>query len=383
MQNKTPLSQVTKLVIAIAFVLFSAYNVVLTALQDYILFLSGDISALGTSFGIFMVASVVSRFVSGWILERVDDALGLVFGNLVLTLVFGSYPLFSSIILIYIIRAVQGFGWALTTVTVLTMIVENTQSSKVSQALGYLNGFGSFSLMIFPVFGSWIVNIKSIETFNFCFLSALGLSAVAFGLSVYVWRATPSVISHKEPVSGLPDRTVLTPTFSAILLFMAHGVVLSYSPELATLNDIQNPGLFFSIFAFAQIIGSALGGIYTGISQYRQVATIGAFFVVGGVLILGTSAGILGYIISAIATGFGLVIGNIALNSYVSSVANKSAAKGMAVYSAGIDTAIAIGSFGTAFLLGLGWGFPAILSLFAFTALVSSVYSFFAIKPVN
>ncbi|TFG27482.1 MFS transporter [Candidatus Thorarchaeota archaeon] len=380
MQNRTPLSRTTKLVIAIAFVLYSAYNLVLTALQDYVLFVSNDVGALGISFGIFTLAAVLSRFLSGWIIETIDDILALIIGNIILTITLGFYPLAMSVTSVYIIRAVQGFGWALSTVTILTIIVENTNNEQVSKALGYLNGFGSLSLLLFPVFGSYLVVIKSLETFSICFLSAFVISIISTGLSVYAWRSTPPVVAHDTPVSGLPERSVLTPTLSAFLLFMMLGVLLSYSPEIAVLSGIQNPGIFFSIFAFAQIIGSGMGGKFTGSSQYGKIATAGALFVMGGVTVLILVNGIYGYIASAFIIGLGLASANIALNSYVSSISTTSEAKGMAIYSAGVDSAIAVGSFSTALLLGIGWTIPAILSVFVFTALMSSAYSFITIR---
>ncbi|TFH06965.1 MAG: MFS transporter [Candidatus Thorarchaeota archaeon] len=383
MHNSTALSRTTKLIIAVAFVLYSAYNLVLTALQDYILFISSDAGALGISFGIFTLAAVLSRFLSGWIIEKIDDVLALVLGNIILTIALGLYPLTMSVTTVYIIRAVQGFGWALSTVTILTMIVENTENAQVSKALGYLNGFGSLSLLLFPVFGSYLVVIKSLETFTICFYAAFGISVISTGLSIYAWISTPPIVAHEVPVSGLPDRDVLVPTLSAFLIFMVLGVLLSYSPEIAVLNGIQNPGFFFSIFAFAQIIGSAMGGIFTGSSQYGKIATIGALFVMVGVTVLVLFNGIYGYFASAFIIGLGLASANISLTSYVSSISTASEAKGMAIYSAGVDSAIAVGSFSTAILLGVGWTIPTILSIFVGTSLISSIYSFFAIRQGN
>lgn len=383
MKKQASISNTTKLVIATAFVFYSAYNIVLTALQDFILFLSGDPSALGISFGIFTLSAVVSRFLSGWIIEKIDDALALFIGNFIVTFVLAAYPLATNISIIYAIRAIQGFGWALSTVTILTMIVENTESARVSQALGYLGGFGSLSLLIFPLFGSWIVTIKSLQAFNVCFYSAFIIGGTSTILSVYIWRSVPSAISHEPPVSGLPERSVLIPTLAAFLLFMTLGVLLSYSPEIALLNGIDNPGIFFSVFAFAQIIGSALGGMLTGISRYGWIATIGALLVVCGVILLVLFTGVIGYITSAFIVGLGLAAANIALNSYVSFISTASEAKGMAMYSAGGDTAIAVGSFGTALLLNIGWGIPAILSVFAGAALVSSMYSYLTIGRIS
>jgi MFS family permease len=379
MKTTAPVSRVTKLVIITAFILYSAYNVVLTALQDFILFISADASALGTSFGIFTLAAVLSRFLSGWILEKIDDAIALILGNLVVTIVLAAYPFAQHIIVIYAIRAIQGFGWALSTVTVLTMIAENTESSRVSVALGYLNVFGSLSLLMFPVLGSWIITIQSLETFRICFLLAFVISGMSTGLSVYAWKSIPPVITHDIPVSGLPDRAMFRPTLSVFLLFISQGVLLSYSPEISILNGIDNPGVFFSVFASAQIIGSALGGFWTETSGYGPVAALGSISVVSGVLLLALFHGAIPYAASAFIVGLGFAIANIALNSYVSVVSTSSEAKGMAMYSAGADTAVATGSFGTAILLALGWGIPSILSVLLLPALASSLFSYFMI----
>jgi len=161
---------------------------------------------------------------------------------------------------------------------------------------------------------------------------------------------------------------------------MIYGILASYSPEIAARNSIENPGIFFTILAFAQIIGSVIGGAVTGNSRYKEVAATGGLFVVGGVFVLAFSTGIVVYIVSALTIGFGLASGGLALNSYVSNVSMNSKAKGMALYSAGCDTSIAIGSFSTAILLGWSWGIPEILLLFAITALISSIYSYFALE---
>jgi len=380
MQERPPLSRTTKLTIITAFILFSAYNLVLTALQDYILFITADRGALGTSFGVFTLSAVLSRFLAGWILEKVDDAVILVSGNLVLTCALTIYPIASEVMILYVIRAIQGVGWGITTVTVLTMIVENTENSRVSIALGYLNGLGSLSLLMFPVLGSWLVTIKSYETFTMCFLSAGAISVASTGLSVYAWRTIPPILTHEPPISGLPEHAVFTPTLSVFFLFMVLGVVLSYSPEIAEINEIQNPGLFFSFFAFAQILGSGAGGSLTSNGQYRKIAVIGGILVTIGATILVAIIGLVGYLVSAIVIGFGLAIANIALNSYVSSVSKNSQAKGMALYSAGVDMAIAVGSIGTALFLNIGWNLHAVLLIFAGTAAFSSIQSYINIR---
>jgi MFS family permease len=199
------------------------------------------------------------------------------------------------------------------------------------------------------------------------------------GLSVYAWKSIPPVITHDIPVSGLPDRAMFRPTLSVFLLFISQGVLLSYSPEISILNGIDNPGVFFSVFASAQIIGSALGGFWTEKSGYGPVAALGSLSVVSGVLLLALLHGAIPYAASAFIVGLGFAVANIALNSYVSVVSTSSEAKGMAMYSAGADTAVATGSFGTAILLALGWEIPSILSVLLLPALVSSLFSYFMI----
>ena len=98
-----------------------------------------------------------------------------------------------------------------------------------------------------------------------------------------------------------------------------------------------------------------------------------------GILPLVLLSGLIVYVVSAFTVGLGLSTANIALNSYVSVVSTSSEAKGMAVYSAGGDTATAVGSFGTAALLGQGWSIPSVMMIFVCSALGSSLYSFLAI----
>ncbi len=367
------LSTTTKLVILVAFILFSAYNLLLSALQDYILFVSNDPSVLGTSFGVFTISALFSRFLSGWLIEKIDDAIALVFANIILTIALGFYSVVDTVSLILITRAIQGFGWALATVTILTMISENTRSENISKAFGYLNGLGSFSLLIFPVFGSWIVTIKTLETFQTCFIISSGISGLSSITSLYVWRTIPPTLAHEETISSFPDIVVITTSFSALLLFIPLGLFLSYSPEIAEMSNIQNPGIFFSFYALAQILGSAIGGIWVRPSRYRLIAMTGSILAIVGIGLLLIFNSILGYISSAFVVGFGIAIANLALNSHVSSISTASEARGMALYSSGVDAAIAIGSFSTAILLGLGFPLTSILLVLAFASIFSAI----------
>jgi len=362
-------------VLILSFFMFTAHNLILSALQGFVQYVTGDESALGISFGIFTLFAVLFRFVSGAILERRSVTLMLALGQVMLSVVFISYAASNGIVDIYIIRAFHGAAWALATVAIMTAVVKRSPPSRVGEGLGYYNGVNSFAMMVFPAVGSTIVMVETREAYNSLFVVTCAASVIAVVVALAIWRADhPEQSSGARNSKGVISRGALRPTLSIFVLSFGFGAVLSYSPPIAALHSVANPGLYFTWFAGSMIAGYGVGGSLSDRKGHGRISALGCGSMGIGLLIAAIGRDYVTYAVSACMLGIGLSLANVALNALASLVVPENEqARAMATYSAGMDGGIMVGSFAIAILLSAGLGLPAILLILAafsfFTAL--------------
>ncbi len=351
------------IVLVLSFFMFTAHNSILSALQGFVLFVSGDQIALGVSFGIFTGTAFLFRFVSGKIIERTSVTLMLALGQVMLSVVFISYAAVSAIIDIYVLRVFHGVSWALGTVAIMTAVVQRSPPSRVGEGLGYYNGVNSFAMMVFPAVGSAIVLVDTREAYNLLFAMTCTISVVAVAIAVVIWRGSHEKQSSDTPRSGgFVSRAALRPSLSIFVLSFGFGAVLSYSPSIAVMHAVANSGLYFTWFAGSMVVGYAVGGSLSDRRGHGMMSAIGCCCMAIGLLMAAVGTEYVTYVISACALGIGLSLANVALNALASLVVPESEqARAMATYSAGMDGGIMVGSFMIAILLNAGLKLPVIL----------------------
>lgn len=372
-----PTRSITKrlvVVLVLSFFLFAAHNLILSALQGFVQYITGDESALGISFGIFTLFAVLFRFVSGVILERRSVTLLLAIGLVMLSAVFISYAVSNGIVDIYIIRAFHGAAWALATVAIMTAVVQRSPPPHVGEGLGYYNGVNSFAMMVFPAVGSTIVMVETREAYSFLFAITCAVSLIAVVVALAIWRADhPEQSSGARHSKGVISRGALRPTLSIFVLSFGFGAVLSYSPPIAALHSVANPGLYFTWFAGSMIVGYGIGGSLSDRKGHGLISALGCCSMAIGLLMAAIGNDYMTYAISACMLGVGLSLANVALNALASLVVPESEqARAMATYSAGMDGGIMVGSFAIAFLLSAGLSLPVILLILAAFSLLTA-----------
>lgn len=353
--------------------MFAAFNLILTALQSFVFFVSSDLSALGTSFGVFTLLAFLFRFVSGRLLEQNSTTLILALAQILLSFTLICYAVSGTVLHIYIVRALHGVAWALATVAIMTVVVQRSPQARVGEGLGYYNMVTSSAMMVFPAVGSAIVAVGTRDAYSLLFVVGCILSLMAGAVGFYVWHTDVSAHSSSTGhAAGLISRSSLRPTLSIFLLSLGFGAVLSYSTAIAVIHHVDNPGLYFTWFAGTMIVGYGIGGTLSDRRGHGSIGALGCGSMAVGLLAAALGNSPLTFAISACTLGFGLSVANVALNALCSLVVTEcEQARAMATYSAGMDGGIMVGSFGIAFLLYAGFSLPVILLMLAGLSLVA------------
>jgi len=345
-------------VLIVVLLLFTVNNFTISSLQSYVEFISGDISALGISFGIFTFFAMLFRLVAGRLLGRVSDALVMVFGACLILLAMYGYYLSISTIEIYLMRALQGIGFAFFNVAYYTMLVKAAPDSRMGEVIGYANSMNFVTMIFFPFIGSAIVSDLTRASFELMFFIAIVGSAFVILASVILWgstRTNKGQFEHTSTSSGIIERKALLPTIAIIFVAFDIGVVMSYSPSLAPLHGVLNPGLYLTFLAASQLGSAMIGGPLADRHGYKQVSFFGVILAAFGLVLCSLGLDIITYSLSAIILGIGLSFSSIGFFSFAAvSVPKDRRANAMATVTAGFDGGVMIGSLLVGALIGMG-----------------------------
>ncbi|NWF96538.1 MAG: MFS transporter [Candidatus Thorarchaeota archaeon] len=335
---------------------FMAHNLALSALQDFAKHVVGNESSLGLSFGVFAMSAVIFRLLSGKILGKVNDALVLTAGALLLVLSFGAYYVVMQEHLLYSVRALHGLGWAFTTVALATVLARAAPPSRMGFVMGVFAATNYVTMIVFPSVGSSLVTSLTDEAFRSLFIYTILLSILVLPCSMLVWYRTrgPTLFGLGSR-GGLISRPALKPTLSAFLMCLGFGAVLSYTPTIAVMHGSDNPGLFISVLAAGQLVAAAIGGPLSDRRGYSALATLGCLMTSVGLVIAAIGTDMLTYVVSAAIFGLGLGLATVTLNALAAlAVPQSEKPHAMATLSAGFDGGITIGAFSVPILLGFG-----------------------------
>ncbi len=357
-------------VLFVVFLFFTINNFTITSLQSFIEYISGDMAALGISFGVFTLFAMLFRLVSGRLLESVKDKFVLILGSiLILFAMYGYYSAYS-IDEIYLMRALHGVGFAFFNVAYYTMLVKAAPESRTGEVIGYANAMNFVTMIYFPYLGSALISDMTRSSFDAMFLFAIIGSIVVVIAGVTLWRFTSYSGNQFEQSDSashhIIERNALLPTLAIIFVSFDIGVVFSYSPSLAPLHGVTNPGLYLTFLALSQLVSAMIGGPISDRRGYKPISFFGVVLSVLGLLIGSFGLNILTYSLSAVFLGVGISFAAIGFMSLAAvSVPEERKANAMATVTAGWDGGVMIGSLLIGALTGIGLQLDSLLILSA------------------
>ncbi|MHA1907798.1 MAG: MFS transporter [Candidatus Thorarchaeota archaeon] len=358
MNERATLPRFVFIVLFVVLLLFAVNNFTISALQSFVEFISGDLASLGISFAIFTFFAMLFRLVSGRLLGKVNDAFVLILGAVLILFAMCGYYLSISTTQVYFMRALHGVGFAFFNVAYYTMLVKTAPTLRTGEVIGYANSMNFVTMIFFPFIGSDIVSDMTGTSFELMFFIAIVGSVFVVISGVALWRSTHGTenqFEHYSNKSQVIERNALMPTLAIIFVAFDIGVVVSYSPSLAPLHGVTNPGLYLAFLAVSQLISAMIGGPLSDRHGYKQISFLGVLLSTVGLVIGSFGFDIVTYALSAIILGAGISFASIGFFSLAAiSVPTERKANAMATVTAGWDGGVMIGSLLIGALIGVG-----------------------------
>jgi MFS family permease len=324
--------------------LFTGFYMLLPTLPLFIKQLGGNEGQVGLVVGVFMLSAVIFRPVIGVLLDRFGRKPFIIWGLFLFTVAMYMYSWIGGIVVLIVLRIMQGMSWAVSTTAIFTAITDIIPSSRRGEGMGWFSTAMTLAMAVGPMFGIWITENLS---YHALFLVVVVLSAVAlFLMSVVKIPFQPQSDSGKIEFF---EKAVLPVTVSVFFLNIAYGGISAFVPLLT--NSIKvNSGTFFLVYAFTLVLSRPIAGKLSDRLGERYVIVPALVVTISALIVLSFSNGLFGVIVSAIFYGIGFGSAQPALQSVTIRLANPDR-KGVANASllTSTDLGIGLGS------IVLGW----------------------------
>ena len=179
------------IIIVIAnFFIFTSFQMTLPTLPLYVQEIGSNETWVGIIVGIFTFSALLVRPFGGKMLDTKGRAPVFLTGLVILVTSLYSLAISTTILILVIVRIVQGVGWGLSNTASGTIASDLVPKDRRGEGLGFFGLSGNLALAIGPALGLFLVNHIQFSTL-FIICGSLTLIALLLALNVKYVKAEP------------------------------------------------------------------------------------------------------------------------------------------------------------------------------------------------
>jgi len=331
---------------------YLSFYLILPVMPLYVAGLGGTSSQIGLIIGLFAAMAMLMRPPAGWLIDTRGTRPILLVGMAIFLLASLGYIAVQSVRPILALRVLHGVGMGLFPTAATVVIAELAPPTRRGEAMGWFGIANSLGLILGPVAGPFIAGRAG---FSALFLVAAGSAAVGMACIGAVPAVDrPARQSRLPRPSDLFSPAAVLPSLILLLLYIPYGMVVAFIPLVATARGIENPGLFYAVFATAMLLVRAKAGEISD-RRGRAAAIVPAMIATGASsLVLGVTAGPVGVLAGGALLGVGFGAAQPALMALTTDrVTPAERGKAMGTFYTAWELGIASGAAGAGWLLNV------------------------------
>ncbi|MHB1413676.1 MAG: MFS transporter [Chloroflexota bacterium] len=368
---------------------FGSFYLLLATLPVYIVSIGGSESEVGFIIAVFSLTTVLLRPFIGRAADSHGRRIFILVGNAILALVSGLYGLVQTVPMLLGLRIFHGVGWASGGTATSALVADAAPRTRRGEAMGYFGMFSNLAMAVGPALGFMLLNSYGFLTL-FLISAAIGVLATVLVLPIREGHpnkpVVPAAPGANDPSvgsqgwlntfigdTGLIERTALFPSAVLVLMAVTYGTIVTFLSVFADKQGIENPGIFFTVYAIVLIIARGLTGRLS--DRYGRPAVIapGLVLTAAGLLLLSTATALPTFLGVAVLYGLSFAAVQPAIMAMVVDRApaqRRGAAMG--TFSTAMDLGIGVGALLGGFVAQAA-GYPAMYAAAAGAALLALV----------
>ena len=326
------------------FSFFLAHHLTRPILPLYLVSFGASSTVIGAVMAVFTITATATRIPVGLLIDRIGRKPFLIAGVALFAVGNFGYLWAPGIVLMLPFRMLHGVGWSGCTTAVATLAADIAPQKRRGELIGYAAMASSLGGAIGPVAG-------------FALLQHFDFSGVFFGAAALLFVSLILAAFVKEPEHGprnnhrqrwidllvIPE--TLLPAVAVAFLSFGHGGILTFLPIHALKLGLENPGLWFGLYALCLLLSRPVAGPLSDRISRRAVIIPGLILNLLGIGILALASSPAWLMAAAVVGGFGTGAAQPALMTVaVDQTSPQRRGQSMAQYQCFYDLGIGLGS---------------------------------------
>lgn len=282
--------------------IFFSFQMIFPVLPLYVKNMGASDSVIGLVMGIFTVSTLISRPITGLLLDTVDKKKVLVFGLCIFSSMVFMYGLAGSIASVIIIRLLHGAGWGLTGTSTATIASEIIPKSRFAEGMGYFSLANGVSMALAPAVGIFVGTSYGLKTVFFV-AAALAFLSLIISLFLQCKHYTRPISPHLK--KELYEKKAVNPAVLMYFLSFSYGSVISFLPLYANMRGIRHIGMFFTLYALTILLTRPTVGKIIDRRGFNIVLVPGFICLLVGIVSLAYAREYVDFLMIAVIYGIG------------------------------------------------------------------------------
>lgn len=263
--------------------------------------LGGQETIAGTVIAALTLSALVTRPFAGRLADTYGRKNVYLTGLVICFLSVAAYVFVHDIAVLFIIRLFHGLGWGLATTAAYTMASDCIPQSRLAEGMSFFIMSTNVAMAISPG-----IALAMISGGNFTYMFAVSASCLILATGLGFSLRTLTKQMDGSPKGSLFEREALFPTSVAGLMVMTYAAVATFVPLSAREAGIGNIGLFYTIYAAAQISVRTFTGQLADKKGLALLVVPGLISLVAALLTLYTAHSLPLFLLAGLLYGFGL-----------------------------------------------------------------------------
>jgi len=281
-------------------------QLLLPTLPLYLLKIGGTQRDVGFVMGAYTIGAMFMRAGAGWLSDRYGRKRVMISGLAMMAAVSVLYWKADHVSYVTVVRVFHGIAFGLASTAVGAIVADSLPVARMAEGIGYFGLTAPLSMGVAPIIGLWLVNRFS-YTVLFIAVGAMTLLTLLLSLPVRSARVRLSVpnSSVAETLASLVEKAALLPSVVIFFLSLINSAVMYFIAIYAASLSIGNVGLFFATSSLFMVISRPISGQWADRGGSAAVILIGFICLCAGMIAIGLSHSIVGFLLAGALVGSG------------------------------------------------------------------------------
>ena len=364
---------------------FFSFTLLVPELSDYITSLGGE-DYKGATIGLFTIAALLSRPISGKLADVIGRLPVMIFGGAVCVVMSILYPLFTTVFGFLVLRFLHGMSTGFMPTGTVAYLADIIPKGRRGEAMGLIGIMNNLGMMSGYAVSGYVVQYLGLT--NMFWLSG-AIAFLSVAIVIGMEESLPNAVKLKAvhfklKIEDLWDSRAKEPAILMMLTVTMFGAIITLIPDYSKGLGILNKGLFISIMTVTTILTRLFTSKMSDVRGRIFSCKIGtSFWVLGAVLLIFRQIEL--FYLSAVLCGFASGTNSPALFAWAVDVANgERAGRAMATLFIALEAGITIGAFASAFIYDNHFeNFTFVFLAIAALNVGALAYLFFGVKKLG